>query len=135
MAFCLERKERESWWRFVSKTVTAQRNTRSFDTRKVRARSVERKSFDFVHGFAFESVHCTRDDIGKDNERRREEMSQKIDPEAMQPTSQQSVAMSDRNPAVNEWGEGGGAIETPDASESRVTPEGPAVAADAGLKY
>jgi hypothetical protein len=63
------------------------------------------------------------------------EMSQKIDPERMQPTSVQSFEFSDRNPVVSEWGEGGGQVETPPASEERVTPEGPTVPADAGLKY
>jgi hypothetical protein len=62
-------------------------------------------------------------------------MNQKIDPEVMEPSTQQSAVFSDRNPVVTEWGEGGGQIETPVASESRVTPEGPAVSADEGLKY
>lgn len=62
-------------------------------------------------------------------------MSQKIDPEAMQPRTIQSFELSDRNPAVTEWGEGGGRVDTPAASESRVTPEGAAVPADEGLKY
>ena len=62
-------------------------------------------------------------------------MSEKIDPEAAQPTSVQSFEFSDRNPAVANWGEGGGQSESPSVSEERVTPEGPAVPADAGLKY
>lgn len=62
-------------------------------------------------------------------------MSEKIDPEAMRPASPQSFELSDRNPIVNEWGEGGGVVQTPSVSDSRVTPEGPEVPADAGLKY
>jgi len=62
-------------------------------------------------------------------------MSSKIDPEAAQPSTVQSFELSDRNPAVAEWGEGGGQVETPAASESRVTPEGAAVSPEAGLKY
>jgi hypothetical protein len=61
-------------------------------------------------------------------------MSGKIDPE-MQPTSVQSFELSDRNPVVTEWGEGGGQVEAPSVSEERITPEGPTVPADAGLKY
>ena len=62
-------------------------------------------------------------------------MMQKIDPEAMQPTTMQSFDYSDRNPVVNELGEGGGQIAAPEAAESRVTPEGPEVSADEGLQY
>jgi len=62
-------------------------------------------------------------------------MMQKIDPEAMQPTTMQSFDYSDRNPVVNEWGEGGGQVAAPEAAESRVTPEGPEVSADEGLQY
>jgi hypothetical protein len=62
-------------------------------------------------------------------------MSQKIDPKQMQPTSVQSFELSDRNPVVTEWGEGGGPVDAPPFSEERVTPEGPTVPADAGLKY
>jgi len=62
-------------------------------------------------------------------------MSEKINPEAMQPSTVQSFEMSERNPAATEWGEGGGQMESPAKSESRVTPEGPAVSPDAGLRY
>jgi hypothetical protein len=62
-------------------------------------------------------------------------MSGKIDPEGMQPTSVQSFELSDRNPVVTEWGEGGGLVDAPSASEERVTAEGPTVAADTGLRY
>ena len=62
-------------------------------------------------------------------------MSGKIDPEAAVPTTVQSFELSDRNPAVGEWGESGGEIASPAGSEARVTPEGEAVPADAGLKY
>jgi hypothetical protein len=62
-------------------------------------------------------------------------MSGKIDPEAGTPTTVQSFDFSDRNPVVGEWGDGGGQIETPVAADERITPEGPAVLADAGLKY
>lgn len=62
-------------------------------------------------------------------------MSGKIDPEAMEPSTVQSFEYSDRNPAVTEWGQGGGQLESPAEAEARVTPEGPAVPSDAGLKY
>jgi hypothetical protein len=62
-------------------------------------------------------------------------MSSKIDPEAAQPTTVQSFEFSDRNPVVAEWGEGGGVIASPSATESRVTPEGATVSPDAGMKY
>jgi hypothetical protein len=62
-------------------------------------------------------------------------MSRKINPEVMEPSTEQSFFLSDRNPAVTEWGEGGGQIASPAPSEQRVTPEGPAVSPDAGLKY
>jgi hypothetical protein len=62
-------------------------------------------------------------------------MSSKIDPEAAQPTTIQSFEFSDRNPVVAEWGEGGGQIASPSVTESRVTPESPAVSPDAGLEY
>jgi hypothetical protein len=62
-------------------------------------------------------------------------MSQKIDPEAMQPTTIQSFDYSDRNPVINEWGEGGGQVAAPGNAESRVTPEGAQVPADEGLQY
>ena len=61
-------------------------------------------------------------------------MSGKINPEAMEPTTYQSFDESPRDPAVEEWGEGGGLIPSPAASESRVTKEGPAVSPDAGLQ-
>jgi hypothetical protein len=57
----------------------------------------------------------------------------KINPEAAEPSTIQSNELSDRNPPVGEWGEGGGLIATPAAAEGRVTPEGAAVPADAGL--
>lgn len=62
-------------------------------------------------------------------------MSQKIDPEAMEPTAIQSFEFSDRNPVVTNWGEGGGQIASPDVSEQKVTAKGLAVSADEGLKY
>jgi len=60
-------------------------------------------------------------------------MSGKIDPEAAVPTTIQSYEMSDRNPVVGQWGEGGGQIAVPAAAEQRVTPDAPAVSPDAGL--
>jgi hypothetical protein len=62
-------------------------------------------------------------------------MSGKIDPEAAVPTTMQSYGMSDRNPVVTEWGEGGGAMASPGAAAQRVTPGSPAVSPDAGLQY
>jgi len=62
-------------------------------------------------------------------------MSGKIDPEAMEPSTQQAAVLSDRNPAVTELGQGGGAIAVPAESEQRVTRAGKAVSPDAGLKY
>jgi hypothetical protein len=62
-------------------------------------------------------------------------MSETINPEAAEPSSVQSAVMSDRNPVVAEFGESGGPVASPTASESRVTPEGAAVSPDAGLKY
>lgn len=62
-------------------------------------------------------------------------MSGKINPEGMEPTTFQSFDQSPRDPAVGEWGEAGGVVPSPDAGAGRVTPEGPAVPADAGLKY
>ncbi|HUO13631.1 MAG TPA: hypothetical protein VMX38_01495 [Verrucomicrobiae bacterium] len=62
-------------------------------------------------------------------------MSGKIDPEAMEPATTQAFDLSDRNPAVEEWGEGGGAIESPAADAGRATPEGKAISPDEGLKY
>jgi hypothetical protein len=62
-------------------------------------------------------------------------MGEKINPQAAQPATVQSFELSDRNPAVTEWGETGGQIAAPAAAEQRVTPEGKAVSPDAGLKY
>ena len=62
-------------------------------------------------------------------------MSNKIDPEAANPTTKQDFDFSDRNPAVMSWGSGGGQQESPSPKESRVTPEGPAISPDAGLSY
>jgi hypothetical protein len=65
-------------------------------------------------------------------------MSGKINPEAMEPSTVQSFFLSDRNPPVTELGgtdAEGGQIASPAASEQRVTPEGPAVSLDTGLKY
>jgi hypothetical protein len=65
-------------------------------------------------------------------------MSGKVDPEGMKPMTEQSFEMSDRNPAVENWGgtdADGGQIASPAEGEARVTPEGKAVPADAGLKY
>jgi hypothetical protein len=65
-------------------------------------------------------------------------MSGKINPEAMQPSTVQSFFFSDRNPAVENWGgtdAEGAHIPSPSESEERVTPEGPAVSPNAGLKY
>jgi hypothetical protein len=60
-------------------------------------------------------------------------MSGKIDPEAAVPTTIQSYEMSDRNPVVAEWGEGGGVMASPGTAAQRVTPGSPAVPANAGL--
>jgi hypothetical protein len=62
-------------------------------------------------------------------------MSGKINPEAAEPSTVQAFDLSDRNPAVVEWGGGGGQIASPTMAEQRVTPEGPAVPEDAGLEY
>jgi hypothetical protein len=65
-------------------------------------------------------------------------MSEKINPEAAQPSTIQSYEFSDRNPAVVTWGgtdADGGQIASPSLAEARVMPEGAAVPADAGLKY
>lgn len=63
------------------------------------------------------------------------EMSGKIDPEAMEPSTQQVGNFEDRNVVETELGESGGLIPSPDGSESRVTPEGAAVSPNTGLKY
>jgi hypothetical protein len=60
-------------------------------------------------------------------------MSGLIDPEAGTPATVLAFEQSDRNPAVGSWGESGGQIGVPTASESRVTPTGAAVSPDAGL--
>jgi len=60
-----------------------------------------------------------------------------IDPEAAQPTTQQSFEQSNRNPAVANWGGAdaeGGLIPAPASSASRVTPPAPAVSPNAGLR-
>ena len=64
-------------------------------------------------------------------------MSDKIDPESARPTTVQSFELSDRNPEVHSWGgeAEGGQIVSPPASEGRVTPGGPTVPADTGMKY
>jgi hypothetical protein len=65
-------------------------------------------------------------------------MSQKVNPEAGEPSTVQSFDFSDRNPVVTELGgpeAGGGQIGSPGVEEERVTPEGPAVSSDEGLKY
>ena len=62
-------------------------------------------------------------------------MNKKIDPEAAQPTTRLDFDFSDRNPGVMSWGDEGGLMESPSGAESRMTPEGPAVSPDAGLKY
>jgi hypothetical protein len=65
-------------------------------------------------------------------------MSQKVNPEAAEPSTVQAFDLSDRNPVVNEFGgpeAGGGLMESPGVEEERVTPEGPAVSEDEGLKY
>jgi hypothetical protein len=62
-------------------------------------------------------------------------MSEKINPEAAEPSTVQSAVLSDRNPVVGEWGESGGQIGSPAPSEQKVTPESPAVSPDTGLKY
>jgi hypothetical protein len=64
-------------------------------------------------------------------------MSSLINPEAAEPSTQQSFEQSDRNPPVTQLGgteAGGGQLPVPAASESRVTQPGPAPSADAGLQ-
>ena len=64
-------------------------------------------------------------------------MSSVINPEAAEPSTTQAFEQSDRNPAVTEFGgtdAGGGQLPAPAASESRVTPPGPAPSANAGLQ-
>jgi hypothetical protein len=63
-------------------------------------------------------------------------MSSAINPEAAEPTSEQSFEQSDRNPPVVNWNgtdSEGGQLPTPAASESRVTQAGPPPSANAGL--
>ncbi len=62
-------------------------------------------------------------------------MSSRINPEAVEPFTTQSLELSDRNPMVtNPVGAGDGGPEPrPAASESRVTQPGKAPSADAGL--
>ncbi|MGB6476975.1 MAG: hypothetical protein WBF04_23220 [Candidatus Sulfotelmatobacter sp.] len=65
-------------------------------------------------------------------------MSENINPEAMEPATIQSFEQSDRNPAVTVFGGtevDGGQVVVPAMTEVRVTPEGPAVSPDAGLRY
>jgi hypothetical protein len=65
-------------------------------------------------------------------------MSEKINPKAAVPATVQSFELSDRNPPVTNWGgtdAEGGLVRSPAEAEQRVTPEGAAVPADAGLKY
>jgi hypothetical protein len=60
-----------------------------------------------------------------------------IDPEAARPTTTQSFAESDRNPAVTNWGgadAGGGQIPGPPSAASRVTKPGPALSPNTGLR-
>jgi hypothetical protein len=65
-------------------------------------------------------------------------MSGAINPEAAVPSTTQAFEQSDRNPAVAYFGgteAEGGLVPSPSTSESRVTAEGAAVSANAGLKY
>lgn len=65
-------------------------------------------------------------------------MSSEINPEAGQPATIQSFDQSDRNPAVTVFGGtevDGGQVPVPATTEIRMTPEGPAVSPNAGLKY
>jgi hypothetical protein len=60
-----------------------------------------------------------------------------INPEAETPTTTQAFEQSDRNPPIVNWGgtdAEGGQIAAPASSEGRVTPAGPAVSPNAGLK-
>ena len=60
-----------------------------------------------------------------------------INPEAATPTSAQAFEQRDRNPSIAYLGgtdAAGGQIAAPASSESRVTPAGPAVSPNAGLK-
>jgi hypothetical protein len=64
-------------------------------------------------------------------------MSGTINPEAGQPTTVQGFELSDRNPAVANWGgtgAEGGWVPAPSLSESRVTAPGAAPSANAGLQ-
>ena len=65
-------------------------------------------------------------------------MSGKLDPETAEPSTVELFDFSDRNPAVVSWGgpeAEGGQVATPPAGAARVTPEGPEVSPDTGLKY
>ena len=64
-------------------------------------------------------------------------MSSAINQEGAQPTTTQAFEQSDRNPAVAKWGgraAGGGQINAPVSSKSRVTQPGPAISPNAGLQ-
>jgi len=64
-------------------------------------------------------------------------MNSPINPEAGQPSSTQAYEQSDRNPLVTNGGgtdAGGGQVNAPAPSESRVTQPGKAPAPDAGLR-
>jgi hypothetical protein len=74
--------------------------------------------------------------IGERFDLRRQIMTGKIDPEAMEPSTMQPAVLSNRNPEVSWRGaEVDGGEISPAPSEQRVTPEGPAVSPDTGLKY
>jgi hypothetical protein len=65
-------------------------------------------------------------------------MSGAINPEAAMPSTTQAFEQSDRNPPVTYIGgtaADGGQVASPAGTESRVTPEAPAVSPNAGLKY
>lgn len=65
-------------------------------------------------------------------------MNSTINPEAAEPTTTQAFEESDRNPPVTNWGgtdAEGGPIPAPAMTEVRVTPDGPAISPNAGLKY
>jgi hypothetical protein len=81
---------------------------------------------------------ATREKVWEGTMSEKNEAREKINPEAAEPSTVQSFDLSDRNPAVTEWGgpeAGGGQVESPGVDEQRVTPEGPAVSPDEGLKY
>jgi hypothetical protein len=77
-----------------------------------------------------------RDD--RENFEEEKTMSEKINPEAMEPSTEQAFFVSDRNPAVTEWGGSdaeGGQIPSPPVADQRVTPDSPVLSPDTGLKY